>query len=99
MASYLTTLAIGDYRVETGEHDDGRPVVTAVHSDLPAHVDRQLRRTTEIADVLTGWFGPYPVDAYGGIVLADGRVGFALETQSRPVYAPGFFRGGRDAPG
>jgi aminopeptidase N len=97
MASYLTALAIGDYRVTTGEHHDGRPVVVAVHTDLPESVDEQLRRTPEIADVLAGWFGPYPVDAYGGIALADERVGFALETQSRPVYGPGFFRGARDA--
>jgi aminopeptidase N len=96
MASYLTMLAIGRYRLETDEHTDGRPVVTAVHAALPTSVDDQLRRSAEIADVLAGWFGPYPVDAYGGVVLTDDRVGFALETQSRPVYGPGFFRGGRD---
>lgn len=95
MASYLATLAIGDYRVHETEHDD-RPVVVAVHSDLPASVDEQLARTGEIADVLAEWFGPYPFSSYGGIVLADQRVGFALETQSRPIYGPGFFAGGQD---
>jgi aminopeptidase N len=94
-ASYLTTLAIGDYRVQRSEHR-GKPLVTAVHADLPATVDRQLRRSGEIADVLAGWFGPYPASAYGGIALADQRVGFALETQSRPVYGPSFFAAGND---
>jgi aminopeptidase N len=97
MASYLTTLVIGDYRVGTATHDDGRPLVTAVHAGLPDGVDRQIRRTGDIADALVEWFGPYPAEAYGGIVLADDRIGFALETQSRPTYGPGFFRGGQDA--
>jgi aminopeptidase N len=95
MASYLTTLAIGDYRVHEGEHR-GRPLVTAVHTDLPTSVDAQLRRTGEVADVLAEWFGPYPFESYGGIVLADHRIRFALETQSRPIYGPSFFQGGRD---
>lgn len=98
MASYLTVLAIGDYRLSETEHQ-GRPLVTAVHADLPTGVDEQLRRSGEIADVLAGWFGPYPFEAYGGIAVADQRMGFALETQSRPIYGPGFFADGRDGTG
>ncbi len=95
MASYLTTLVIGDYRVETGSHD-GKPLVTAVPSGLPATGPeaRSLARTGEIADFLAGLFGPYPFEAYGGVVVTDERIGYALETQSRPVYGPGFFRRG-----
>ncbi|GGM54430.1 peptidase [Micromonospora sonchi] len=95
MASYLTTLVIGDYRVDTGSHG-GKPLVTAVPSGLPATGPeaRSLARTGEIADFLAGRFGPYPFEAYGGVVVADTRIGYALETQSRPVYGPGFFRQG-----
>nr|WP_233558924.1 M1 family metallopeptidase [Micromonospora radicis] len=95
MASYLTTLVIGDYRVEDGSHD-GKPLVTAVPTELPATGPeaRSLARTGEIADYLAGLFGPYPFEAYGGVVVADERIGYALETQSRPVYGPGFFRSG-----
>lgn len=96
MASYQVALAIGDYRVETGEHDR-RPMVVAVHESLPAGVDDQLRRTGEIADFLATQFGPYPFESYGGVALADERIGFALETQTRPIYGPTFFRGGVDA--
>jgi aminopeptidase N len=95
MASYLATVVIGDYRVHHREHD-GRPMVVAVHADLPAAVDGQLLRTGEIADTLAGWFGPYPFDSYGGVVLADSRIRYALETQSRPVYGPFFFQGEAD---
>src|SRR5690606_29675864 len=98
MASYLATLAIGDYRVYEGEHR-GRPLVTAVHASLPTGIDQQLRRAGELADVLERWFGPYPFQAYGGIVVADDRIQFALEAQSRPIYGPVFFRLGRDGTG
>ncbi|MFJ6195635.1 M1 family metallopeptidase [Micromonospora sp. NPDC092111] len=96
MASYLTTLVIGDYRVETGTHA-GRPMVTAVAAGLPADgpAARSIARTGVIADFLASRFGPYPFDAYGGVAVADERIGYALETQSRPVYGPGFFRAGQ----
>ncbi|WP_416902409.1 M1 family metallopeptidase [Micromonospora echinospora] len=99
MASYLSTLVIGEYRVRTGEHK-GRPVVTAVAAGLPADgpAARSLDRTTEIADYLETLFGPYPFESYGGIAVADPRVGYALETQSRPVYGPGFFADGQPNP-
>jgi aminopeptidase N len=75
MASYLVTLAIGRYRVKTGEHD-GKPVLTAVAESLPegGSADRALARTTEITDFLATQFGPYPFDAYGGIAIDDERV-------------------------
>ncbi|MGW5669524.1 M1 family metallopeptidase [Micromonospora sp. NPDC003776] len=94
MASYLTTLVIGNYRVATGTHA-GRPMVTAVAAGLPANgpAAASVARTGEVADFLAGRFGPYPFDAYGGIVVADERIRYALETQTRPVYGPGFFRG------
>ncbi|MGV9809756.1 M1 family metallopeptidase [Micromonospora chersina] len=96
MASYLSTLVIGDYRVATGTHA-GKPMVTAVAAALPADgpAAASVARTGEIVDFLAGRFGPYPFDAYGGIVVADDRFRYALETQSRPVYGPGFFRGTR----
>ncbi|MGK5443606.1 M1 family metallopeptidase [Micromonospora sp. URMC 105] len=96
MASYLSTLVIGDYRVETGTHA-GKPMVTAVPAGLPrtGPAASSLARTGELADFLASRFGPYPFDSYGGIVVADRRIGYALETQSRPVYGPGFFSGDR----
>jgi aminopeptidase N len=96
MASYLTVIAIGDYRVKSGTHN-GKPLVTAISNEIPeGDVDRAMARTGEIADYLATQFGPYPFDAYGGIVHNDSRVNFALETQSRPIYSPGFFAEGRD---
>ena len=95
MASYLSTVLIGRYRVTTGTHA-GRPMITAVSESLPANgpAARSLARTGEIVDFLASRFGPYPFDAYGGIVLDDPRVAYALETQTRPVYGNAFFSTG-----
>ncbi len=98
MASYLATVVIGQYRVTTTTHA-GKPMVIAIPESLPADgpAARSMARTGEVADFLAGRFGPYPFDAYGGIVLDDDRVSYALETQSRPVYGNVFFAGGPDA--
>ncbi|MEV0153608.1 M1 family metallopeptidase [Micromonospora sp. NPDC050686] len=95
MASYLTTLVIGDYRVDTSTHA-GKPMVTAVAAALPTDgpAAASLARTGAVVDFLASRFGPYPFDSYGGIAIADDRIRYALETQSRPVYGPGFFRSG-----
>ncbi|WP_328420322.1 M1 family metallopeptidase [Micromonospora sp. NBC_00389] len=100
MASYLSTLVIGDYRVVTGSHA-GQPMITAVAASLPATggAAGSLARTGEIVDFLASRFGPYPFESYGGIVVADDRVAYALETQSRPVYGPAFFADDRPNPG
>jgi aminopeptidase N len=90
MAPYLATVVIGHYRVHSSTHN-GLPVVTAVSTALPTTVDTVLARTPEVVDYLATKFGPYPFDAEGGIAISDNRVGFALENQTRPVYAAAFF--------
>jgi aminopeptidase N len=92
LASYLSTVVIGKYRVSTSTHD-GKPMVTALPASMPADgpAARSVARTGEIADFLSTKFGPYPFDAYGGIVVDDTRIKYALETQSRPAYGRAFF--------
>ena len=43
------------------------------------------KNTKQIIDVLSGFFGPYPFEAAGGIYTGE-QTGFALETATRPVY-------------
>ncbi len=95
MASYLATVVIGQYRVTSTTHA-GKPMVIAIPESLPADgaAARSMARTGEVADFLATQFGPYPFDAYGGVVLDEPRVSYALETQSRPVYGNTFFAGG-----
>ncbi|WP_250001244.1 M1 family metallopeptidase [Actinoplanes sp. M2I2] len=95
LASYLAMVVIGQYRITTTTHG-GKPMVLAVAESLPADgpAARSLARTGEITDFLATRFGPYPFDANGGVAVDDRNIGYALETQSRPVYGPAFFSGG-----
>ncbi|MDQ7903291.1 M1 family metallopeptidase [Phytohabitans sp. ZYX-F-186] len=95
MASYLAFLVVGKFRVETGEHK-GKPLFTAVQSTLAkgGSADQAMAQTARIADFLETQFGPYPFEAYGGVVVDDDRIRYALETQSRPVYGGIFFNQG-----
>ena len=68
----------------TGTVDDAPPTTGEVVADAFA-------RQPEILDFLASRFGPYPFADSGGIVDDLTGVGFALENQTRPVYAPEFF--------
>jgi aminopeptidase N len=96
MASYLATVAIGRFRVDRLVHGSGMVVTTAVDASLGRFVDRQLQRTDDVFRFLRREIGAYPFEAVGGIVDVV-PVGFALETQTIPVYSDLFFFRGRDS--
>ncbi|MET9606418.1 M1 family metallopeptidase [Streptomyces sp. NPDC006512] len=86
MASYLATAAIGKFDVKTGRTPSGIPVYNAV---TPAEAERSapaLARLPEIVEWGSAKFGPYPFGTVGTIVLPGGTLGYALETQTKPVY-------------
>jgi hypothetical protein len=58
---------------------------------LGQRVEHSFARQPEILDFLDDLFGDYPFSAAGGIVDSTSVLGFALETQTRPIYAKGFF--------
>jgi Peptidase family M1 domain/Peptidase M1 N-terminal domain len=53
-------------------------------------VVQSFARQSEIIEFESSMFGDYPFSAGGGIV-DDLDIGFALEVQTRPIYAKGFF--------
>ncbi len=94
--TYLVFLAIGHYDITTDTTADGLPIVNAYSTSLgefDGAARASLERTGEVVQFLSDLFGDYPFDALGGVALAGGA-NFALETQARPVYGPGFFRNG-----
>ncbi|MEV6395553.1 M1 family metallopeptidase [Streptomyces sp. NPDC051907] len=91
MASYLATLAIGPYDVKSTRTASGLPVVNAVDPELADDSKALLGRVPEVVKWGTENFGPYPFSAAGAIVVPDGDVGYALETQTRPVFPQGQF--------
>ncbi|GAA2421715.1 M1 family metallopeptidase [Actinomadura vinacea] len=88
MASELSMVAIGRYDVISGRTKSGVPNITAtdkalgIGSDLAKSFQTQ---TGDIQDFLAGHYGKYPFSSTGGIAVKAG-VGYALETQGRPVY-------------
>ncbi len=89
-ASYLTTASVGDYDLRFSETDDGLPIIDAVDDNLTsanaATTEASLALQEEMIAFLEGAFVPYPFNSYGSIV-DDDTVGYALETQTRPVYS------------
>ena len=92
-ASYLSLLAVGDYNLSAYEKRGVR-YWDAVDKPLgPGYAKNALAAQPRVLDVLGSLFGKYPFDIAGGVVPAAG-IGFALETQTRPVYSPKFFTDG-----
>lgn len=91
MAPYLATVSIGKYRMYRGRTAAGVPVISFVDAKLSKqrYARRELRR---IVDMMQRRFGRYPF-ATSGLIIDRINVGYALETQSRPVLpgvAPGY---------
>ena len=86
MASYLSTASVGDYDLRTYETADGLPIIDAVDRDLGPNADANLARTAEMIGYFESVFGDYPFASFGAII-DDDSVGYALETQTRPVYS------------
>jgi aminopeptidase N len=93
MAPYLATFAVGKLRIEESTHN-GKQVRIAVADTVPAATVTSVEATTQICDYFEQFFGPYPFDAYGAIVIDDPDLGFSLETQTRPTYAAAMVRDG-----
>ena len=88
MSTYLTTVDIAKMEVRVTEGPGGIPLrlyhpVGATKREL-----KPFARTAEMIEFFAKHFGPYPFEAFGG-VLAPERLGGALETQTIPVYSRG----------
>jgi aminopeptidase N len=85
MAAYLATASVG--RFDVRQYWSGRlPVYTAVDPAEKADADGVLDQLPAVIDWEQRLFGPYPFDAAGAIVMHDKDIGYALETQTRPLY-------------
>lgn len=86
MASYLSTASVGNYELRVSETPGGLPLIDAIDRDLAPAASEGLAQTAEMIAFFEGEFGPYPFSSYGAIV-DDDSVGYALETQTRPIYS------------
>jgi aminopeptidase N len=85
MASYLATVSIGKFELADARLG-GYRVTTAVDPKLAADAAGFPERHAPVLDYFSSLFGPYPYSSTGGIIDHAPEVGYALETQTRPIY-------------
>jgi aminopeptidase N len=86
MASYLATASVGNFDLRKYTAPNGVPIIDAVDRDVPADASKGLARQGEMIAYFESLFGRYPFTSFGAIV-DDDSVGYALETQTRPIYS------------
>ena len=91
MAPYLPTVSIGRYRMFREKTAAGIPLITFVDASLSKQA-RGRRDLRGIVDLFQRRFGRYPF-ATSGMIIDRLNIGYALETQGRPVLpgmSPGY---------
>ncbi|MEH0474450.1 M1 family metallopeptidase [Streptomyces sp. B21-097] len=86
MAAYLATATVGTFKVKQYTTRNGVKVYDAVDAREAAAAEPVLKKLPSVLDWESKLFGPYPYRAAGSIVDHAPNVGYALETQTRPVY-------------
>ncbi|MEU0675909.1 M1 family metallopeptidase [Streptomyces sp. NPDC006172] len=86
MAAYLATATIGKFRVQQFTTRAGVKVYNAVDPREAAASAPVLKQLPSVLDWESKLFGRYPFRAAGAIVDRAPQAGYALETQTRPVY-------------
>ena len=86
MAAYLATATLGHFDVSAGRTAQGLASYVAVDPRAAAAAAPALARIDDIVDYFSTVFGPYPFSSVGAVVDIAPDVGYALETQTRPVF-------------
>lgn len=91
MASYLATVNIAEFTVQTETAPTGLPIRNYFPADMATEGEEVFGQTGEMIAYFEGVFGPYPFDVYG-VVVADTNLGFALETQTISLFGNNVLR-------
>src|SRR5688572_1377925 len=86
MASYLTTVNIDEFDLETSQSKGGVPIRNYYPSGMPEEVRKPFARQGEMLDYFSDLFGDYPFELYGALVI-DLEFGAALETQTLSIFS------------
>jgi aminopeptidase N len=85
MASYLATVNIDEFDLETSQAPNGIPIRNYYSTGLPPEVREPFARQGEMVVHFSDLFGPYPFEVYGALVM-DTDFGAALETQTLSIF-------------
>ena len=86
MATYLATVTTGVFRVRTGTTPGGIPYYIATDPKVTTREPGRPGKVPAMTDYFVGLFGPYPFCSTGAVVDHAPEVGYALETQTKPLY-------------
>lgn len=87
MATYLATVTIGKFQVAQSATRSGIPIYTAVDPQLASKSAATVARIPDIIEYFTSIFGPYPFASAGAIIDRAPDVGYALESQTKPIFS------------
>ncbi len=89
MASYLSTVGIGDFDIETSTGPEGLPIRIYFEKDIPQSTRKNFARMADMITFYESIYGPYPFEAAGAVVH-DISLNFSLETQTLIVFGGSF---------
>jgi aminopeptidase N len=90
VASYLVTLAVGQYTTETAQGPHGLPLTYWIRPAHDVAVLDHLRKSPQYLQWLEDHFGPYPFPTAGAVVVDSLS---AMETQQMVTMGAGLIRG------
>jgi aminopeptidase N len=85
MASYLATINIDKFEIETMNSESGILIRNYYSTSLPKSYREPFTRQGEMIDYFSEIYGPYPFEVYGSMVM-DTEFGSALENQTLSIY-------------
>ncbi len=85
MASYLTTLGVDRFAIQTETLDNGIVIRNVFPESYAETGERMFGAQAEMITVFSELFGPYPFEIYGALVVQS-SLGFALETQTLSIF-------------
>lgn len=85
MATYLASMVVGDFVIERGAAPTGLPLRDAYPPGVTDQARALFARTGEMIVTFEEWFGPYPFEVYGHVVV-DEALGYALENQTLSLF-------------
>lgn len=96
MASYLSTVHVGDYQRVESVSPNGVPIRDYFPTDILEEAKHDFGRVPEMMGFFAEKFGPYPFEVYGNIVMDTSLGGAAaLETQTLSLYDKAMVTGRR----
>jgi len=85
MASYLATVNIDEFDLETSQSENGVLIRNYYSTGLPEDFRKPFERQGEMLVYFSDIFGAYPFEVYGALVI-DTEFGAALETQTMSIF-------------